>query len=42
MWWGWEWLVVGVVGGGVVVWFVVALLEYEDERSDDSRDEHMW
>ena len=45
MWWGWEWLVVGVVGvvgAGVVVWVVVALLEYEDERSDDSRDEHMW
>jgi hypothetical protein len=42
MWWGWEWLVAGVVGGGVVVWLGVALLEYEDERSDDSRDEHMW
>jgi len=26
----------------VVVWLGVALLEYEDERSDDSRDEHMW
>jgi len=25
-----------------VVWLGVALLEYEDERSDDSRDEHMW